>query len=199
MKKINILNISLIALLAISIFSCKKKGCMDVNAINYNSEAKKDDASCTYYTSAIIKTVTVTYPAMDGSYSWDSDVTIDSLPDLHLEASIYDWDNLSNDTLHKSDTVINASSPYTFTTNLTISAENLSESIDFELSDFDPSSFGGAGYSNWMGSNYISLDEYTSNSSSLFSSYSGDPYPTSITETSSFGDIQFTYEIEWKE
>ena len=28
--------------------SCKKEGCIDVNANNYNVEAKKDDASCTY-------------------------------------------------------------------------------------------------------------------------------------------------------
>ena len=30
--------------------SCKKKGCIDVNADNYNAEAKKDDGSCTYPT-----------------------------------------------------------------------------------------------------------------------------------------------------
>ena len=28
--------------------SCKKKGCIDENAINYNEEAKKDDGSCEY-------------------------------------------------------------------------------------------------------------------------------------------------------
>jgi hypothetical protein len=28
--------------------SCKKKGCMDQNAVNYNSEAKKDDGTCKY-------------------------------------------------------------------------------------------------------------------------------------------------------
>lgn len=28
--------------------SCKKKGCIDANANNYNAEAKKDDGSCTY-------------------------------------------------------------------------------------------------------------------------------------------------------
>lgn len=29
-------------------FSCKKKGCMDQTAANYNAEAKKDDGSCVY-------------------------------------------------------------------------------------------------------------------------------------------------------
>lgn len=31
-----------------SLSSCKKKGCMDPDATNYNEEAKKDDESCTY-------------------------------------------------------------------------------------------------------------------------------------------------------
>ena len=31
-----------------SLNSCKKKGCMDPDATNYNEEAKKDDESCTY-------------------------------------------------------------------------------------------------------------------------------------------------------
>ena len=31
------------------ISSCKKKGCTDENALNYNSEAKKDDGSCTFH------------------------------------------------------------------------------------------------------------------------------------------------------
>jgi hypothetical protein len=33
-----------------TITSCKKKGCTDENALNYSSEAKKDDGSCSYYT-----------------------------------------------------------------------------------------------------------------------------------------------------
>ncbi len=31
-----------------TMISCKKKGCTDPNAANYNSKAKKDDGSCTY-------------------------------------------------------------------------------------------------------------------------------------------------------
>lgn len=192
MKKITYYTI--ITLLAVSIFSCKKKGCMDVNAVNYNAEAKKDDASCTYYTSAIIKSVTITYPEMDGSYSWDSDLTIDSLPDLVMHASIYDWDTSVDDTIYVSDTINNGSSPYTFNTNITVSADNLSESIDFELNDYDAD----WGWNNYMGSSYIYLDEYTPFSTMLFSSYTGESYPTSISKTS-FAGIEFTYTIEWKE
>ena len=33
---------------ALAAGACKKKGCMDTTAVNYNSEAKKDNASCQY-------------------------------------------------------------------------------------------------------------------------------------------------------
>lgn len=32
----------------VSLTACKKEGCTDENALNYNSSAKKDDGSCTY-------------------------------------------------------------------------------------------------------------------------------------------------------
>jgi len=45
----NTLLITLIALFSLSqLSSCKKKGCMDPTATNYNSKAKKDDGSCLY-------------------------------------------------------------------------------------------------------------------------------------------------------
>ncbi|MCH2234169.1 MAG: DUF4856 domain-containing protein [Crocinitomicaceae bacterium] len=34
--------------LGVTAISCKKKGCTDITANNYNEEAKKDDGSCTY-------------------------------------------------------------------------------------------------------------------------------------------------------
>ncbi len=36
------------ALLGVSLSSCKKEGCTDPKANNYNEEARKDDGSCTY-------------------------------------------------------------------------------------------------------------------------------------------------------
>ena len=45
MKKIIL---SAIVLTALSATSCKKKGCMDLEASNYNKEAKKDDGTCVY-------------------------------------------------------------------------------------------------------------------------------------------------------
>jgi len=38
----------MIGLGAVSITSCKKKGCTDNGAVNYNSKAKKDDGTCLY-------------------------------------------------------------------------------------------------------------------------------------------------------
>ncbi len=47
MKKGQVLILA--AILSIgALTSCKKKGCTDVNANNYNESAKKDDGSCTY-------------------------------------------------------------------------------------------------------------------------------------------------------
>lgn len=40
--------ISIIGLSLITFVSCKKEGCTDTTATNYNSEAKKDDGSCVY-------------------------------------------------------------------------------------------------------------------------------------------------------
>ncbi len=46
MKKISY--IFILSLLIFGTNSCKKKGCMDSNAANYNAEAKKDDGTCVY-------------------------------------------------------------------------------------------------------------------------------------------------------
>src|SRR5690554_6612773 len=54
-------NILLVTAVAATLFSCKKEGCMDETAFNYNSEAKKEDGSCKYET-AEGYTVPTTYP-----------------------------------------------------------------------------------------------------------------------------------------
>jgi hypothetical protein len=41
-------SLSIAAVLICTTLSCKKEGCTDATATNYNSEAKKDDGSCTY-------------------------------------------------------------------------------------------------------------------------------------------------------
>jgi len=51
MKKITLL-LSVLSILSISISSCKKKGCTNSKAKNYDSKAKKDDGSCLITVSA---------------------------------------------------------------------------------------------------------------------------------------------------
>ncbi|OIQ36189.1 MAG: hypothetical protein BM555_03185 [Crocinitomix sp. MedPE-SWsnd] len=46
--KLRTLTIGILAFSALLMTSCKKEGCIDVNANNYNAEAEKDDESCTY-------------------------------------------------------------------------------------------------------------------------------------------------------
>lgn len=46
MKTINVLSFFLLG--AMTLVSCKKEGCTDPNAVNYNPEAEKEDSSCEF-------------------------------------------------------------------------------------------------------------------------------------------------------
>jgi hypothetical protein len=62
---------NVITLITISLFvfsSCSKKGCVDSTACNYDSEAKKDDESCTY--------ATMWYEDLDGDGNGNSSVSL---------------------------------------------------------------------------------------------------------------------------
>lgn len=54
MKSLTILLSASVLLLAFTFTSCKKKGCTDELAINYNSGFKKDDGSCSYSSTRIV-------------------------------------------------------------------------------------------------------------------------------------------------
>lgn len=58
MKKAKILLFGFILLSATTFMGCKKEGCTDSNADNYNEEAKKDDGTCTYPTINVFSTNT---------------------------------------------------------------------------------------------------------------------------------------------
>ncbi len=45
--------LSLLLLVAFSLFACKKEGCTDEKADNFNKDAKKNDSSCTYTAKSI--------------------------------------------------------------------------------------------------------------------------------------------------
>lgn len=59
MKKIAKSGLALAVILGLGLSSCSKKGCIDLGATNYDSEAKKDDGSCVFPTSqAIVSNIT---------------------------------------------------------------------------------------------------------------------------------------------
>jgi hypothetical protein len=57
MKKNTFKIVMLAGLVAMSAISCKKKGCTDETATNYNEEAKKDDGTCEYAASGMVELV----------------------------------------------------------------------------------------------------------------------------------------------
>lgn len=57
MKKIGILLLA--ASLTLTMSSCKKKGCIDSYAENFDSEAKKDDGSCTFLSDKLLGSYSV--------------------------------------------------------------------------------------------------------------------------------------------
>lgn len=50
MKRAKLTFLVTIVLASATFTGCKKEGCTDINANNYNEEAKKDDGTCTYPT-----------------------------------------------------------------------------------------------------------------------------------------------------
>ncbi|GAA0876086.1 hypothetical protein GCM10009118_24960 [Wandonia haliotis] len=48
MKKVKLITLGLLLAGTTALTGCKKEGCIDANAVNYDSEAKKDDNSCKY-------------------------------------------------------------------------------------------------------------------------------------------------------
>lgn len=57
--KTKVLSLFIIGVLGISAFSCKKKGCTDSLAENYETKAKKDDGSCSYAMTKFLGSYTV--------------------------------------------------------------------------------------------------------------------------------------------
>lgn len=65
----------LTASLAITTVSCKKEGCTDATATNYNDEAKKDDGSCTYAEEPVDENTIMVSSNITSSTTWTSGKT----------------------------------------------------------------------------------------------------------------------------
>ncbi len=91
MRKSIVKLLLVLSLICLAFVSCKKKGCTDSAAKNYNSEAKKDDNSCTYYTKGTVTKLTIKlFPNGQGGTNWDEN----SAPDLYFDFISQDYTTL---------------------------------------------------------------------------------------------------------
>ena len=60
----------LAASLTLGTVSCKKEGCTDETALNYNEDAKKDDGSCTYEEAPIDENVVMVTGNITSNTTW---------------------------------------------------------------------------------------------------------------------------------
>jgi hypothetical protein len=75
--------IGLTSLLLLSTTACKKEGCIDVLATNYNEEAKKDDGSCIYPTFEIPTTYVFADASGNNTVSYSGQIErLDQLTEL---------------------------------------------------------------------------------------------------------------------
>lgn len=70
-RKTASLSLVLVASLTLGLASCKKEGCTDESATNYNSKAKKDDGSCVY--PEVITGNTVVEGNITSNTTWNAD------------------------------------------------------------------------------------------------------------------------------
>ena len=62
-----------------TIFSCKKRGCTDSNATNYNADATKDDGSCEYGSNCLYTTINTSFSELDLSQTNNDNLFIMNL------------------------------------------------------------------------------------------------------------------------
>lgn len=145
---------ALAASLTLGTVSCKKKGCTDTNATNYDSKAKKDDGSCKYVTNTNVQktgfiTADETWTAdkiyqMNGKVIVNSGVTLTIEPGTIIKGSTGEG-SLASALIIAKGGMINAngtaSQPIIFTSIL----DNIQvgQSVGTNLSETDQGKWGG--------------------------------------------------------
>ncbi len=104
MKKVSLI-ISAVLMTAMMITSCKKEGCTDPEAVNYDAKAKKDDGSCTF-----------PYP-----YGTVTDVDGNTYTTIQIGSQTWMAENLRTTTYANGDPIPNVTD-YTQWSNLTTGA-----------------------------------------------------------------------------
>lgn len=161
--------------LSFSMFSCFKKGCRDIDAINYDSKAKRNGHNCEYYTKMKVSEVKVlNYSNVNTSgTSWDN------LDDADIFVRLMDW---NNNIMFQSDYIENNSGVASFAISPAITITDLT-SVKFQLRDFDTGNQDA--YSEKMVETYFPIYDYTSSGSPVVKEETGN-YP-SIIEVSEAG------------
>jgi hypothetical protein len=95
-------------LVAVTLFasSCKKEGCTDLDALNFDIEANTDDGSCTYQSQNFVGTYNVTGYAVDQTFG---DTTIQAYQFIitHAGGTGISISNLGNTSLNFNATIKN--------------------------------------------------------------------------------------------
>ena len=96
-------------LVAVTLFasSCKKEGCTDLDALNFDIEANSDDGSCTYQAQSFVGTYNVTGYAVDQTFG---DTTIQAYQFIitHTGGTGISISNLGNTSLNFDATIKNS-------------------------------------------------------------------------------------------
>ena len=79
MKPSILKNFLYLILFCFAIFSCKKRGCTDPNAINYNANAIKDDGSCEYGSNCLYTTINSSFSELDLSQTSNNNLFVMNL------------------------------------------------------------------------------------------------------------------------
>ena len=113
--------------------ACKRKGCMDPNAPNYNPKAKVDDGSCPTYDHSVLAEGWFHGIKITGGYHLGTSQWGDTLYDLDFRVRTSGFDQLKFDgfILKYSDSLSNSNS-YVFVSDSSTGSQWESESIKLE-------------------------------------------------------------------